>query len=292
VTVTGPDCSRYQGTVDWAAVRRAGHAFAIIKATEGTDYSYVDWYQRNAPRVEAAGLTLGAYHFLRRTNGAGQARYYAATVGSFTGRVAVLDVEKAGNGTYPTITDVREFAAEFRRLTDGHPLVVYTGRWFWDGYLKNPSGADIGPLWHSEYETSHAEVADGPEGDRYGGWPGATLWQWTSSGTCPGVSGRCDLNVLLRGSLADLTGRTSSAPTPTPLVPQEDDEVHFYVRVTDSGRGEVALGSPGYWNHLDHDQHEAVKALRGEPTPVTLDRYHQLRSACLHGERCANDATS
>ncbi len=238
--LTGVDCSRHQGTIDWRAVATR-HQFAFIKATEGTRYSYVDWFHRNAPQVEAAGLTLGAYHFLRRGAGAGQARYFVSTVGAFPGRVAVLDVEKAYDGTWPTITDVRDFVAEFRRLTS-HPLVIYTGGWFWKGYLGNPHGADLGPLWHSEYEGSQAEVDDGPEGDTYGGWPGATFWQWTSSGSCPGVDGRVDLNIFY-GSPADLAvlaGRTAAAPA-TPVQQEDDDMLRVIGVKSSSSRPFMAL---------------------------------------------------
>ena len=36
--VPGIDVSRYQGVIDWKAVRAAGIRFAYIKATESTDY--------------------------------------------------------------------------------------------------------------------------------------------------------------------------------------------------------------------------------------------------------------
>ena len=231
--LTGPDCSRHQGTVHWTAVRGAGHSFAIIKATEGTSYSYVGWYHGNAPKVRAAGLTLGAYHFLRTGNGAAQARYFSSVVGDLTGTLAVLDVETAANGTKPTIGDVRGFAGEFRRLHPGHPLVVYTGRWYWVGVMENPHGADIGPLWHSEYEPS---PDSGPDLDRYGGWPGATIWQWTSSGSCPGVSGRCDLNVFYgtHDDLAVLCGaKAGGGPAPKP--PEEKRRM-YAIRSTDESR--------------------------------------------------------
>lgn len=212
--LTGPDCSRHQGAVDWAAVARAGHTFAIIKATEGTSYSRVDWFQANAPKVRAAGLVLGAYHFLRRGSAAGQARYFVDIVGDFDGVLAVLDVETAADGSKPGLAEVEAFAAEFRRLVPGHPLVVYTGRWYWHGVLGNPHGAHVGPLWHSEYDTG-SEVADGPELDNYGGWGSCTIWQYTSTGRCPGVAGDCDLNQFFgdRAQLAALTGGDDMALT-------------------------------------------------------------------------------
>lgn len=196
MSLTGIDVSRHQGIIDWAAVDRSSHSFAILKATEGTSYSYDSWFKANMPRVRATDLIPGAYHFLRADRDpAAQARYYASVVENFDGMLAVVDVETAANGTKPTINHVKGFAAEFRRLVPGHPLIVYTGRWYWVGVMGDPYGADIGPLWHSEYDTG-AEVDDGPELDNYGGWSKATIWQYTSSGRCPGVQGNCDLNIF------------------------------------------------------------------------------------------------
>ena len=224
--LTGPDCSRHQGYVDWTAVARAGHSFAIIKATEGTSYAYTGWYRANAPRVVSAGLTLGAYHFLRTSDPGAQARYFVDTVGDFKNVIAVVDVETAANGSKPQIHHVRSFADSFHALVPGHPLLVYTGRWYWVGHMGDPHGADIGPLWHSEYETTQAEVNDGPEGANYGGWNGATIWQWTSSGSCPGVAGRCDLNIFYgtHDDLAVLAGaKLGGGPIPKSPTKEEDD---------------------------------------------------------------------
>jgi lysozyme len=100
--LTGPDCSHHQGSVDWPRVRTAGHSFAIIKATDSVAYSWTSWFMTHAPRVEAAGLVLGCYHFLSdQHDGAAQARFYVDTVrkaGGFDGRLAVLDVETGPGG--------------------------------------------------------------------------------------------------------------------------------------------------------------------------------------------------
>lgn len=214
--LTGPDVSRWQGSVDWQAVRRHGHDFAILKATDGIRYGYTSWFHNNFPKAKAAGLIPGAYHFLlAHYNGADQARFYVNTVGRFDGVLAVVDVETGADGARPSITRVREFAAEFKRLVPNHPLIVYTGKWYWDGIMGNPRGSDIGPLWHSEYDTG-SEVADGPELDSYGGWANATIWQYTSTGRCPGVNGNCDLN-LFYGDLNDMRRLTNV---------QEDDDMN------------------------------------------------------------------
>ncbi|NVK34141.1 MAG: glycoside hydrolase family 25 protein [Rhodobacteraceae bacterium] len=60
--VHGIDISKYQGDVDWKAVRRGGVEFAWIKATEGGDHSderfLENWYG-----AKEAGVPRGAYHF-------------------------------------------------------------------------------------------------------------------------------------------------------------------------------------------------------------------------------------
>lgn len=180
----GFDVSRHQGEVDFNAYRAAGYHFGIIKCTEGTKYAYIDWFRRHFPKLKASGLVPGVYHFLRAGEAAAQARYFVSEVnrlGGFNGVLAVLDVETAANGTKPTISDVRAFATEFKRIVPNHTLIIYTGRWYWVGHMGNPRGSDIGPLWHSEYETTQAEINDGPEVDNYGGWSAATIWQYTST---------------------------------------------------------------------------------------------------------------
>ncbi|HKA82968.1 MAG TPA: glycoside hydrolase family 25 protein [Acidimicrobiales bacterium] len=225
MAITGIDASRHKGAVGWGSVRRAGHTFAILKATDDTSYQYIDWFHREFPKAKAAGLIAGAYHFLSNDHdGASQARYYVREVnrrGGFRGVLAAVDVEVDADGSWPSIGQVRQFVSEFRRLVPRHALLIYTGRWFWQAsrYLNNPVGANLGALWHSEYETTAAEVADGPEAYRYGGWSTWTVWQYTATGRCPGVAGDCDLNRF-NGTLAALR---ALAGVSTPTQPMEND---------------------------------------------------------------------
>ncbi|QZA33040.1 GH25 family lysozyme [Hydrogenibacillus sp. N12] len=55
---------RYQGQIDWEAVRKSGRRFAFIKATEGT--TWVDpRLSANGRGADRAGLAVGYYHFFR-----------------------------------------------------------------------------------------------------------------------------------------------------------------------------------------------------------------------------------
>ncbi len=225
----GIDVSHHQGVINWQQVVASGKTFALVKRTEGT--SFVDPRgTQNAAGMRAAGLEFpGDYHFLSdRSDPAAQARFFLNTIGDPTGRLTALDVERTAAGGTPTSAQAHAFAAEWFRLTNNHPLLVYTGHWYWVGVLKNPHGADIGPLWHSEYETTDLEIADGPELDRYGGWGGATFWQYTRSGFCPGVAGSCDLDLFF-GDRAALRALAGLAPVPPIPIPTPEDLMPFPV---------------------------------------------------------------
>jgi GH25 family lysozyme M1 (1,4-beta-N-acetylmuramidase) len=203
MTLTGPDVSHHQGTVNWSAVHGAGHSFAFAKATEGTGF-VSSTYQVNEAGMKAAGLVAGAYHFMQPGNGAAQADHFLDVVGEPNGMLCTVDVETTSSGAHPSSADAHAFADRFAEQTGGHPLILYTGRWYWKDILGDPYGADIGPLWHSAYSSS--------PGALYGGWGEFTFWQWTSSGSCPGISGGCDLNYFYgdRDALVALTSPTGA----------------------------------------------------------------------------------
>ncbi|MCC2096979.1 MAG: glycosyl hydrolase family 25, partial [Hyphomicrobiales bacterium] len=60
--IHGIDVSKYQGDIDWNAVRASGVKFAWIKATEGGDHADERFLQ-NWNAAKAAGVPRGAYHF-------------------------------------------------------------------------------------------------------------------------------------------------------------------------------------------------------------------------------------
>ncbi len=234
--LTGIDVSRHQGSIDWRKVATGGHTFAFCKATDGVSYKYVAYYQTQAPLIRQAGLVLGAYHWLTaRDDPKAQARYFVQTIGDPAGVLCALDVERGTDGSAPTAAAARAFASEFYRLSTGHPLMLYTGSWYWVGVLGNPHGADITPwLWHSEYDTG-TEILDGPELDNYGGWDHCTLWQYTSSGTCPGVAGNVDLNIFH----ADMAALLALAGGATPAPPPEEDDMPVVSIARDTRNGKV-----------------------------------------------------
>ncbi len=72
----GIDVSHYQEEIDWPKVKASGVTFAILKASEGTEF--VDaTFEQNFKGALAAGILPGSYHFyLPRYDPLEQVKHY------------------------------------------------------------------------------------------------------------------------------------------------------------------------------------------------------------------------
>jgi hypothetical protein len=162
-------------------------------------------------------MVPGLYHWITAGNGAAQARFFHGLVveaGGPRGMIIALDCED--DAAY---SDVVAWRDEWRRLSGGHPFLLYTGGWWWRP--RGWNGTAITPyLWDSHYLTADTDtIQDDPAAfaaripadwwtPGYGGWPAATILQFTSRGDAGSLGNNVDLNAtkLSRDQLLALTG--------------------------------------------------------------------------------------
>ena len=193
----GIDISHWQGEIDWTQVRAAGKAFAFMKASE--DIDFIDGtYVLNRARARSAGLVTGAYHFAQPdrspADAQAEADHFLATAAIADGDLPpVLDLERA-NGLTPAELQgwVKAYLERIRART-GVRGVIYTSPNFW---TRNMGGTDwfatngYRVVWVAHWTTGPAPTV--PASDWAGfGW---TFWQYTSSGSVAGITGRVDLD--------------------------------------------------------------------------------------------------
>lgn len=206
----------YQAGLSFPLLVQQGYSFAAVKFTQGTTYVR-DLADEWILAAKAAGLIPGAYHWLTAADGAAQARWFCqnlAKVGGPEGLLIQLDCEDDGYGP-----QMSAWAAEWNRLTGGHPFFIYSGAWWWPR-TGGFGGAALTPwLWHSHYLEADADIIpDDPAAfaaripawwwtPGYGGWPAATIIQFTSRGDAGSLGNNVDLNVtnLTREQLLALT---------------------------------------------------------------------------------------
>ena len=191
--IHGIDVSKWQGTIDWAAVRGAGTQFAFIKATEGGDH-VDERFLQNWHGAKAAGVPRGAYHFMYWCRPAHeQAAWFRQNVPADPDALPpVLDLEWNGHSrTCPKKVPREEALAGVKLMLDemeahtGKRPMIYTDITFHNEVLA-------GEL--EDYPHWLRSVAAEPE-HRFINrrW---TLWQYTATGRVPGIRGDVDRNAF------------------------------------------------------------------------------------------------
>ncbi len=198
-SLPGIDVSHWQGTINWTSVKNAGIRFAFTKATEGT--TYVDpQLGRNLSEMKRLGIVRGAYHFAHpNVSAVTQAQHFVTNVrtangGSVSGCLQLaLDLEVTdGQGPATVWSWTQAFIAEVQRLT-GRPGIIYTSPSFWINQVGNPASNLNCPLWIANWNVSSPTVPRAWSGV---GW---AFWQYTSTGSVPGISGNVDRDWLRNG---------------------------------------------------------------------------------------------
>ncbi|NIZ13669.1 GH25 family lysozyme [Phaeobacter sp. HF9A] len=191
--IHGIDVARYQGDIDWQEVRKSGVSFAWIKATEGGDH-LDETFKSNWRGAKRAGLRRGAYHFYYFCRSPEeQARWYIRNVPKDpNGLPPVLDIEwnhaSPSCKRRPSGVEARHEAERFLKKIEAHygrrPVIYTTVDFYRDTGIGRLNGVDF---WLRSVAGHPQEV-----------YPSAhwAFWQYTGTGTVPGIDGDVDLNVF------------------------------------------------------------------------------------------------
>jgi lysozyme len=217
----GIDVSRFQGTIDWTSVAASGIRFAFVQASRGSGADCTVKPQQCGPdpnfaanrlAAEAVGIRVGPYHrgFAAgstdadaRADALVEADLFIAQVGQLNHGelLPVLDVESPFTGMTSTTlrTWVRVFVKRVKKQLGRKPM-IYTSATSWAATGNTAEFAKAKyPLWIAHWNVSKPAV---PANN----WArhGYSVWQYSNSGSVPGIHGNVDLDRLGIG-LAKIT---------------------------------------------------------------------------------------
>jgi GH25 family lysozyme M1 (1,4-beta-N-acetylmuramidase) len=198
------DISNHNPGFDVGRAVSEGYSAIIMKASQGT------WYEDPlfdgfATKTLAAGAIPGAYHWLENSSGTSQANLFHQRIsahGGPKGWLCACDCE--ANADWETLTD---FFQRWKELTDSHPLIMYSGDWWWK--IRGWDATSLTPyLWDSRYVSDsgygsalYEQVPESWWTPRYGGWSETTILQFSDQATVAGM--RVDIDAF-RGTKQEL----------------------------------------------------------------------------------------
>lgn len=200
--VKGIDVSKYQYNIDWNAVKASGIDFAIIRVGYrgyGTGALVEDpYFRKNIQGANAAGVKVGLYFYSQAINeqeAVEEASMVIRLIQETGGRVSYpiyFDTEKVANDTGRADGISRDQrtrnAVAFCNAIQGagYRAGVYSyASWFYNNLnMASLTGYSI---WIAQYR------------DQLDFKYNYDIWQYTSSGTVPGISTRVDMNVSKLG---------------------------------------------------------------------------------------------
>ena len=182
------DVSRWQGSIDWDAVKRSGKIDGVMLRALGYKGGkpYIDpYFARNYSECTRLGIPVGVYFWLGSTATCGQADVTGLLRSVLEGKTfqlpIAIDVEDPKlKGLTPKELSalVRLYAAEIERW--GLYAMVYTYSNFADTALDMDALIEY-DHWIADYRGKRPTRPHG-------------MWQYTSEGRISGVSGPVDLS--------------------------------------------------------------------------------------------------
>ena len=202
-SLQGIDVSDHQGEIDWQAVADAGYEFVFVRVgfrgygAEGTlnEDSMAIQYMQGA---EAAGLEVGAYFFSQALNEeeAAEEALFAVDVIKRSGVKMTLplvyDPEfiegTQGRADHLSREQISANAQAFRKAAEGAMkcrTALYTNLYWENNYFDNETLNDF-EIWYADYK-------EAPQSPYHFTW-----WQYSETGSVPGIKGEMDLNLWIR----------------------------------------------------------------------------------------------
>lgn len=195
--IVGIDVSKWNGTIDWNAVKNSGISYVIIRcgyrgSAEGT--LVVDpKYEANIKGAAAAGLKVGVYFFSQAIN----------EVEAVEEASMVLEQVKNHKLSYPIFLDVEASGGRADSIdkttrtavckafcqtiqNSGYTAGVYANKTWFETKIDADSLSSY-KIWLAQYASNPTYKG------RY------NMWQYRSTGSVSGISGSVDMNISYLG---------------------------------------------------------------------------------------------
>ncbi len=194
-SVLGIDVSFWQGYIDWQQVKEAGVEFAMIRAAwRGSEEGVLatdDYVHTNYTGATNAGIKVGAYIFSQAISveeAIEEANYLLDIIKDWNVEMPVVfDWEhvsvdsRTGKVSARTLTDCAKAFCDTVAAAGYEPMIYFGADHSFNGF--HLEALTDYKFWLAQYDT----VLNYPYK--------IDMWQYTESGSVPGISGNVDINL-------------------------------------------------------------------------------------------------
>ncbi len=194
----GIDVSKWNGSIDWNAVKNSGVSYVIIRCgyRGSTTGALIEdpTFRTNIQGATKAGLKVGVYFFTQATNEVEAVEEASMVVGLIKGYnisyPVFLDVESSGGRADGISTATRTAVCKAFCQTvqnSGYKAGIYANKTWFNEKIDAPSLTGY-KLWLAQYAQAPTYTRT-----RY------DMWQYSSKGRVSGISTDVDMNISYMG---------------------------------------------------------------------------------------------
>lgn len=203
------DVSTWNGNIDWEKVYKSGIKYAMIRSSFGVENpNQVDnKFIQNIKNAAAAGVKCGIYHYSYAQSAEAakkEAEFCLKTIKNYKIDLPVaFDIEDSSQ-TYlgkDTLTSIVIAFCDKIKSAGYTPMLYCNPSWL-NSYLHKDKLLGKYDLWLAHWGVSE------PSFD-------CTIWQYSDSGTVPGIAGNVDLNYIYKDYTASATKPAATITKPT-----------------------------------------------------------------------------
>ena len=198
-TYSGIDVSSYQGSIDWKQVKNSGISFAMLRILSGTmtSLSVDSKFNDNIKGATDNGISVGVYRYGYAMNvkeAQQEAKMVVDTLKKSGYRISfpvAYDVEDANTQGTLAPSKLADIINAFKVVIEnnGYKFMIYSGQYWLESKLDMTrfAGDDI---WVARWRDNTPDLGHG-----YKGLGNVTIWQYSSEGKVPGISGNVDMDI-------------------------------------------------------------------------------------------------
>ena len=210
VLMRGIDVSTHQKGIDWKKVYNAGYRFAFIRVgyrgyTNGS-MNEDKYFKANIEGASKVGMKIGLYFFstaISEKEAIEDARFVLDRIGNYKVELPIVfDFEGYEEKKYRTYGCTKaQRTAYCKAFADtvikaGYNTMLYGSK----GNIRTTYDCDklLYPMWIAQYTGGYKKIIDDEKYfPKMGAYiPRVAIWQYTSIGNVPGISGNVDLNKM------------------------------------------------------------------------------------------------